>query len=547
MFNCLLIKITYNSRGLPVKSYRTIAAHELMLGRGAECNVHLPDPRLSMHHAVIKQNEEGQFVVQALNGELEIDGALIPGTELSYGTRLMVGPYELKVEPAPPDVNLAISLALSHRLPDDFQDLKARTHQPLAGASSFKRRLSFFLAALIALFALVLPLTQSLLPSVHKAMAELPFGFDRVWSPGRISPSHMHFGSQCFNCHQVPLQKVSDKACISCHQGIGPHIADPALQKNVFNSAHRFVGTTRCAECHEEHKAPHPLAKQDNGMCVKCHGNIKAIDTKTTLSNVHDFDGDHPEFKLTFKTGPDLKDIERIPQSDKARLVEKSGLKFPHYQHTGKVQGPNDIWDVRKLSCTNCHTPEGKEMRFKPLTFKNNCLSCHAKELELGSKELRISVPHGNEQNVFNVLKLYAPKQFSSYSDNLKKNGCAYCHDIAESKEGDTLPWRVASLHINQDWFSKAQFNHGAHQTQQCISCHKVEESESSTDVAIPDRKSCLQCHSGSKPKHKRIASNCMSCHNFHHSHYADGLNPTAKLDPKDVDVLLSIAKEQNQ
>lgn len=547
MFNCLLIKITYNSRGLPVRSYRTIAAHELMLGRGAECNVHLPDPRLSMHHAVIKQNEEGQFVVQALNGELELDGALIPGTELSYGTRLMVGPYELKVEPAPPDVNLAISLALAHRLPDDFQDLKARTHQPLAGASSFKRRLSFFLAGLIALFALVLPLAQNLMPPVHKAMAELPFGFDRVWSPGRISPSHMHFGSQCFNCHQVPLQKVSDKACLSCHQGIGPHIANPALQKNVFNSKHRFVGTTRCAECHEEHKAPHPLAKQDNGMCVKCHGNIKTINPNTTLSNVHDFDRNHPEFKLTFKTGPGPNDIQRIPQSDKARLVEKSGLKFPHYQHTGKVQGPNGIWDVRELSCTNCHTPEGKEMRFKPLTFKNNCLSCHTKELELGPKELRLTVPHGNEQNVFNMLKLYAPKQFSSYSDNLKKNGCAYCHDITESKEGDTVPWRVAPLHINQDWFSKAQFNHGAHQTQQCISCHKVEESESSAEVAIPDRQSCLQCHSGNKPKHKRIASNCMSCHNFHHSHYADGLNPSAKLDNKDVDVLLSITKQSNQ
>jgi hypothetical protein len=38
-----------------------------------------------------------------------------------------------------------------------------------------------------------------------------------------------------------------------------------------------------------------------------------------------------------------------------------------------------------------------------------------------------------------------------------------------------------------------------------------------------------------------------MSCHNFHHSHYADGLNPSAKLDAKDVDVLLSIAKEPNQ
>lgn len=530
-----------------MRSYRTIAAHELMIGRGAECNVHLPDPRLSMHHAVIKQNEEGHFVVQALNGELEQDGALIPGTELGYGTRLMVGPYELKVEPAPPDVNLAISLALAHRLPDDFQDLKARTHQPLAGASSFKRRLAIFLASMIALFALVLPLAQILIPSVHRTMAELPFGFDRVWSPGRVSPSHMHFGSQCFNCHQVPLQKVSDKACMSCHKDIGPHLADPELNKKVFNSAHRFVGTTRCAECHEEHKAPHPIAKQDNGMCVKCHGDIKAIHPNTTLSNVHDFDRDHPEFKLTFKTGPNANDITRIPQSEKSRLVEKSGLKFPHYQHTGKVQGPNGIWDVRELKCTSCHVPEGKEMRFKPLTFKNSCASCHSKELELGPKDRKLAVPHGNEESVFNMLKLYAPKEFSSYSDNLKKNGCAYCHDIAESKPGDTLPWRITPLTINPDWFSKAEFNHGAHRTQQCTSCHKVEESESSADVAIPDRQSCLHCHSGSKPRHKRIASNCMSCHNFHHSHFADGLNSNAKLDNKDVDVLLSITEQSKQ
>jgi predicted CXXCH cytochrome family protein len=354
----------------------------------------------------------------------------------------------------------------------------------------------------------------------------------------------MHFGSQCVNCHQQPLQKVSDKACLSCHQDTAAHITDPALQKKAFNAAHRFVGTTRCAECHEEHKAPHPIAKQDNGMCVKCHGNIKAINPNTTLSNVHDFDSDHPEFKLTFKTGNNPQTITRIPQNEKARLVENSGLKFPHSQHVGKVQGPNGIWDVRELSCTTCHAAVGKEMRFTPLSFKNNCSSCHADQLTVGANELKLSVPHGDEESVFNMLKLNAPKQFSAYSDTLKTNGCAYCHNIVENKAGDAVPWRTAPLNINDDWFSKAQFNHGAHRTQQCISCHKVEDSETSADVAIPDRKSCLQCHSGNKPKHKRIASNCMSCHNFHQAHRGDALNTGEKISDKDVDVLLSINKQ---
>ena len=543
MFNCLLIKISYNSRGLPVRSYRTISVHELMLGRGAECNVHLPDPRLSMHHAVIKQNDEGLFVIQALNGELEIDGALTPGVVLSNNSRVMVGPYELRVEPAPPDVNLAISLVLAHRLPDDYQDLKTRTHQPLQNASSFKRRLALVLVSLIALIFIGLPLLQNLVPQLHKTMAELPFGFDRVWSPGRMSPSHMHFGSQCFNCHTQPFEKVTDKACMSCHRDTSPHLSDPELQKNTFSAAHRLIGTTRCAECHEEHKAPHSLARQDNGMCVKCHGNIKRVHANSTLSNIHDFDRDHPEFKLTFKTGPEPHDMQRIPQNEKERLIENSGLKFPHSQHIGKVQGPNGIWDVREMACTSCHVPEGKEMRFKPIAFKNHCISCHADQLTVGPKENKIQLPHGDVQAALNVLKLSAPKQFDTYSNTLKDSGCAYCHNTVAGKDGDKLPWFIEPLRINADWFSKANFKHSAHRTQQCVSCHKVEESESSADVAIPDRNSCLHCHSGNKPKHKRIASSCMSCHNFHQGHTPNPHGIGAKVTEQDVDVLLSMQK----
>ena len=492
----------------------------------------------SMHHAVIKRNDDGQLVVQALSGELEQEGALISSVPLTHGQRVMVGPYELSVEPAPPDVYLAVSLVLAHRLPDDFQDLKSRTHQPLQNASRFKRRLSIALTAFIVIVFLGLPLLQNLVPQLHTAMADLPFGFDRVWSPGRISPSHMHFGSQCFNCHQQPLQKVSDKACLSCHQDTAAHIANPELQKKAFNAAHRFVGTTRCAECHQEHKAPHPIAKQDNGMCVKCHGNIKRIHPESKLANVHDFDADHPEFKLTFKN-IDTQTTQRIPQSEKSRLTENSGLKFPHSQHVGKVQGPNGIWDVREMACTSCHVPQGKEMRFNPISFQNNCSSCHADQLRVGPKALKLSVPHGNEEAVFNMLRLNAPKQFTNYADTLKDNGCAYCHTVVKGKPDDKLPWKITPLSINDDWFSKAQFNHGAHRTQQCISCHNVEESESSADVAIPDRQSCLQCHSGKTPKHKRIASNCMSCHNFHQAHQSI-LNPGTKISEQDLDVLLS-------
>jgi predicted CXXCH cytochrome family protein len=542
MINCLLIKISQNKRGMPVRSYRTLTAEELSIGRGAECSIHLLDPRISMHHAVIKRLDDGQLYLVAANGELEVDGAILQNIPLTHGTQVTIGPFQLKVEPAPPDVNVAVSLTLVHLLPDDFQDLKSRTHEPLRGSSAFKKKLALSLVAFIALIFLVLPLAQNLIPNLHATMAKLPLGFDRAWSPGHISNSHLHFGSQCSNCHEVLTQQVTDKACIKCHQNVAPHIANPKLQERVFNHNKLFMDGIRCAECHREHKAPYPLARQDNSTCVRCHGNIKAVDSNTKLPNIHDFDRDHPVFKLTFLTGDKQKKIERIPQTDKARLVEQSGLKFPHSQHFGKVQGPNGVWDIREMTCTNCHQQEGKEMRFKPVVYNRDCVACHANQLTMGPPDALITVPHGSEQNVMNTLKVQAPKQVAHYSESLKTDGCAYCHEINDFKAkatvatkteakadsvdakvktnpDDHLPWHVAPLNINQDWFSKAHFNHASHQTQKCQSCHAVEESDSSADVAMPDRQSCLRCHSGNSPKPKRIASSCMSCHDFHDSH----------------------------
>ena len=122
------------------------------------------------------------------------------------------------------------------------------------------------------------------------------------------------------------------------------------------------------------------------------------MNAKTDLSNVHDFDKDHPPFKLTFIT--ENQQVERISQTEKERLIEQSGLIFPHSQHVGKVQGPNGMADVRDLTCTNCHHPKGKEMRFSPPTFERDCKTCHRKELKLGSAEKAIYAPHGSVQPV---------------------------------------------------------------------------------------------------------------------------------------------------
>lgn len=542
MIHCLIIKISHNSRGLPVRSYHTLSGDELTLGRSAECRIHLPDPRVAMHHAVIKRMDDGQLHLVTVNGELGVDGALQQNVALNHDTRVLVGPYQLSVEPAPPDVDLALSLSLVQRLPDDYEDLKSRTQEPLTGALRFKRSLALTLVSLIALFGLILPMAQVFSPRLQAVVDHWPFGFDQVWTAGRVSTAHQNIGSQCMECHRVPGRQVSDQACVSCHRETAPHIADPALQQHAFHERARFSGGMRCAECHREHKAPLPLVKQDNGTCLECHADIKAIDVKTKLVDIHDFERDHPEFKLSFRTGPDPQDIERILQSDKARLVEFNGLKFAHVQHVGKVQGPDGLDDIRELSCTTCHVPQGKEMRFQPISFKRDCLSCHADKLEVGPPKATLRVPHGHEEAVLNALKVQAPKDVERYVKALQNDGCAYCHEIEPAQAGDVLPWRTMPLRITDDWFTKARFNHASHRTQQCKSCHDVENSERSADVAMPDRDSCLRCHAGNERKYKRIASTCMSCHDFHNAHAAQGgAVAGAAVKPEDVARVLDL------
>jgi len=64
--------------------------------------------------------------------------------------------------------------------------------------------------------------------------------------------------------------------------------------------------------------------------------------------------------------------------------------------------------------------PEGKEMRFKAISFKRDCLICHSNQLDVGPADAAIHLPHGAEQNVINALKVQAPKQYLHYSESLK-------------------------------------------------------------------------------------------------------------------------------
>ena len=53
MIRLALITVTRNRKGKPVRASRTIDGESFAVGRGTQCAVYLPDPRVALEHAKI--------------------------------------------------------------------------------------------------------------------------------------------------------------------------------------------------------------------------------------------------------------------------------------------------------------------------------------------------------------------------------------------------------------------------------------------------------------------------------------------------------------
>lgn len=542
MIRCLLVSVTRNKRGQPMREERIVTGTELKIGRGADCKVHLPDPRVNFQQAVIRNAEDGRLYIESLSGNLNINGNYEQKSKLRPGTRIGIGPYELTTEPRSGDHDFILTVELLDPLPDDIQELKSHAKVSLGSAGLSKRWPAILLSVLILVGFLVLPMLSATKPELRAAAAaKLPVALDESWNPGPLAHPHQTFGRKCNDCHELPFVKVRDQACESCHKSIGGHTEVKAMQVAAF-------GETRCAECHRDHKGPKALIRTDTTLCTNCHGSIHASAPKSQLANIRDFATDHPPFKLAMLTGKNQ--VSRILQSDKTKLVEKSGLKFPHDVHLDK-RGIKSPKGKITMECKNCHTADAAGVRFEPIKMERHCGDCHRMEFE-PAVTTRV-VPHGDPKLALTTLRefyssiaigetpidvttvdglLRRPLEANSEvarkramqwaedkaqkvaADLIEDRVCAACHGVAK---GDAeTPWKIAPVNITQHWLAKSRFEHFAHKTAKCEDCHAVAKSKTSEDIAIPDIKNCRGCHSGQMPEKDKVTSTCESCHGFH-------------------------------
>lgn len=573
------ILVTYllvNQRGKTQRDQRRVIGATLSIGRGTQCQIQLPDPRVALTHARITVATPGVAAIAAESGVIEINNRAVTGRQqLTVGDRIEIGPYLFEVEAPPGDCALALAVSLTTPL-TTLEGSEPDSAAPRAGISC--RRLSYLGFFGILLLCLLMPIAADFIapaptpPAVPTLLQASSAVFSQRWNPGPLRRGHQVIGNECRACHVLPFVQVRDTACLACHKTLKAHgTAIPpseAAAKTAPEATLAHATPPRCASCHPDHKGTQ-ASTHAQAQCVECHRDIKRHAPNTQVQNATDFRDDHPDFRLSLAEAPPSKKIRRVRQntSDPQALAEHSNLKFNHRVHlnpagvrdprgsAATTDTPGSKVSRTVLNCTSCHLAEKDGQRMAPIVMKQHCQGCHSLAFEPTVSQRQ--VPHAAVKDVTLMLQeFYArlvlgdipagvtpPQDLPRFRPgavlgaderrhamrladektkrvlhelSAKRGVCSTCHLIAPQPGSDA--WEILPLRIATAWLPQARFPHHQHSATGCTTCHPVLTSTKATEIAIPSLALCRKCHTGARAMAGKVATDCAGCHDYHGS-----------------------------
>jgi hypothetical protein len=165
-------------------------------------------------------------------------------------------------------------------------------------------------------------------------------------------------------------------------------------------------------------------------------------------------------------------------------------------------------------------------------TYAGTCMPCHALNFD---DKIPDAAPHDKPAAVHRFVTTALTTYIAAHPGDLGKDGtpagtaawiafktdadekqlwtvtCARCHEMQPAVSG--LP-EVPPAKVTSQWFTRASFDHQAHQGLTCASCHpKAATSAVSSDMLLPGISTCQSCHNGSKTS---AGETCSTCHVYH-------------------------------
>lgn len=528
--------------GLHVATDEPLEADRVTLGRGTDQHVQLPDMRVTLAHAEIRQQPGGGYRIEC-SGEnpVTVNGSPVQAANLGIGDLIDVGRFRLTVGAPPRGTDLLLEIDERVSVREEQGRRRERYPMTLEQAGLRKRRAAWGLAALV-----LLPLFVAPLAARYAAGGEAGASLDAFWQPGPPSASHSPFVLDCDACHQAPFTMVRNEACLACHQD-QPHHSDRA---DIL--ALPGMTDARCGACHQEHSGRDALVARRIELCTGCHARPDETYAVAQLAPVRRFAGDHPGFTLSLPAWRD----GRLARSETAQdagaaLREDSRLRFPHDTHLA-AKGLSSPEGLRVLACADCHRPVAAG--FAPIRMEDQCAGCHRLDFDPDAPDRH--VPHRAAGEVAAIIRDYyarialagevrdaqAPevvrllrrpgealtreqsqaalawadaRAATVMQDVFERRVCAGCHTVVAT--GDAAkPYDVEPVAMTNRFLAGARFDHAAHRTERCERCHEAAASHESADVLIPAIDNCRGCHTDPGGPRGLLETACIDCHGFH-------------------------------
>jgi hypothetical protein len=452
-----LNQITRRAGGGEIVRTREFPGSQLIVGRGSDCDVQLPDLAVSLRHVVVRQTGANDVAIQSIGREpFDIDGEFTTEATVRIDGehRLILGSHTLTMSPGSKPNDIAITVTRSESAPTAAAEDEEKIFS-IRDSILGKRSMAWTFGLLVLALCLAWPIAGFIIHQNAKIHA------DQQWSGGPLSHAHAFLGKNCQACHVKAFVAVRDDACLSCHR-IGKDAAeqqqvealnrkwggpvsanlirDHAAHDRLLEAAPLppdFGGkievvfrrifhhsNDRCASCHLEHvegKGPPPTAgappapvhaipvQMTVNRCVDCHGQLKERLTDTKLIDTPDW-GHHPDFRplVAVSAGP-TPQFERI--SLIGRPMEVNGLTFSHKIHLNATGGvarmAQELGPLKgyggPLDCAGCHRPNASGKGFIPVDMVRDCSSCHSLAYARIGGELKM-LPHGHPDQVVDAL-----------------------------------------------------------------------------------------------------------------------------------------------
>ncbi|WP_340266021.1 cytochrome c3 family protein [Sphingobium mellinum] len=570
----ILRQISLTADGREIIRPTSFAKPQLSLGRAATNDIHLPDLALEPDHARIEQVDDRTIRVRA-TGTLgfDMDGRTTRSAEIdaTKGAELRFGGHRLTVSAE--DGATILTIRRVDAVSQASEDKEEARVFSLRGLAPPKRLTAWALALAILIGFLAVPIYSYATRPADDTRSIYNVKGDAAWSSGPLSQAHHALEGRCETCHQKAFVSVRDSACQSCHTSVHDHApaariamarAAPGLGGKFLNLVAATFGKPpegACVDCHREHEGAGPMQPAPQAFCTDCHGTLKDRLKDTKLANAGDFGTAHPQFSALVQYVPGQQP-RFVRASLDAKPMDDSGLKFPHDIHlsrTGGVARMARTLGAEKgygdaLACKDCHRPTADGVRFLPVDMERDCQSCHSLAFETIGGTVR-TLRHGQPDQVIADLRAYyrstgpamppalggmtrrRPGDYAqgrvyhawfgavaarpSRADDairavFSKGGACYdCHTITPPGANGHAGWTVTPVHQPMRYMMNGWFDHAAHRTETCESCHAAPTSHDARQLLLPGIDSCRTCHGGEKSK-ADVPSGCAMCHSYH-------------------------------